>query len=281
MKKPHTVNIYGSYWRDSMKILLVGRGWVGTKMYTELSKRGHSITFVSHMTAFHMLENNTYDWVINTAGVTGTPNVDACELDKLNTYKGNTLYPIELYEACKVSGVNFSHFSSGCIYEGMIDSVSADPNFFGSTYSISKGISDTYLKDKAQVYRVRMPFTAVDEPKNFLTKVIKYATIGKLIEGGLNSLTYLDDAIIAACDLVEERAPNGQYNLVNDGAVTMHDIVRIFKLEPDWFTPDEFRSATACGRSNCVIPPYHKMPHVLDRLELAAKYLLDKPKSTN
>lgn len=275
------VNTYAGYWRNNMKILLVGRGWVGNKMYVELTKRGHNITFVSHMTAFHMLETTKFDWAVNAAGVTGTPNVDACELDKLNTYKGNALYPIELYEACKASGVNFSHFSSGCVYEGNIDSPIADPNFFGSTYSISKGISDTYLKTKAQVYRIRMPFTAFDEPKNFLTKVIKYAKTGKLYEGGLNSLTYLDDAITVACDLIEEGAPNNPYNLVNDGAVTMNDITRIFKLDPHWFTPEEFRSATACGRSNCVIPSYNKMPHVLERLELAANYLLDKPKSTN
>ena len=259
-----------------MKILLVGRGWVGNKMYIELTKRGHSITFVSHVTAFHMLDTNKYDWVVNTAGVTGNPNVDACELDKFNTFQGNALYPIELYDACKTAGVNLSHFSSGCVYEGNIDSVDTNPNFFGSTYSISKGISDTYLKHKAQVYRIRMPFTAFDEPKNFLTKVIKYAKTGKLFEGGLNSLTYLDDAVTVACDLIEEGAPSGPYNLVNSGSVTMLDIARIFKLDPQWFTADEFRNATACGRSNCVIPPHPKMPSVLDRLELAASYLLDK-----
>lgn len=275
------VNIYAGYWRNNMKILLVGRGWVGTKMYLELTKRGHSLTFVSNTTAFHMLETVKFDWVVNAAGVTGTPNVDACELDKFNTFRGNTLYPIELYEASKAAGVNFSHFSSGCIYEGDIPSADTNPNFFGSTYSISKGISDTYLKDKAQVYRIRMPFTAFDEPKNFLTKVIKYAKTGKLYEGGLNSLTYLDDAITVACDLIEEGAPAGPYNLVNSGAATMHDITRIFKLDPQWFTAEEFRAATACGRSNCVIPAHPKMPPVLDRLELAASYLLDKSNTTN
>ncbi len=263
-----------------MKILLVGRGWIGNKMYVELTKRGHSLTFVSHATAFHMVETQKFDWVVNAAGVTGTPNVDACELDKMNTYRGNALYPIELSQLCEIAGVRFSHFSSGCIYRGDIQSVDADPNFFGSTYSISKGISDTYLKDVAQVYRIRMPFTVFNEPKNFLTKVITYATTGKLIEGGLNSLTYLDDAITVACDLIEEGAPDGPYNLVNGGAVTMEDITRIFKLTPEWFTPEEFRNATACGRSNCVIPSHPKMPSVIDRLELAASYLLDKSQQT-
>lgn len=264
-----------------MKILLVGLGWVGNKTYMELIKRGHVVVPTSHSTVKDKLETFEFDWVINAAGVTGSPNVDACESNMLMTFQGNTIYPIELYELCKKYNVRFSHFSSGCIYEGQIDSVDADPTFFGSTYSISKGISDTYLKDKAQVYRIRMPFTAFNEPKNFLTKVIKYSRTGKLFEGGLNSLTYLDDAIRVVCDLIEERAPNGPYNLVNSGAVTMHDIVQIFKLNPQWFTAEEFRAATACRRSNCVIPSYHKMPTVLDRLELAAQYLLDKPNTNN
>lgn len=259
-----------------MKLLLVGRGWTGNKMYNHLIKRGHEVTFVSHQNAFDMIEKSNYDWVINSAGVTGVPNVDACESDKFTTYRGNAIYPIELYHACQASGIRFAHFSSGCIYQGEIDSIHAEPNFFGSTYSISKGISDTYLKDKAQVYRIRMPFTMFDEPKNFLTKIIKYSTSGKLYEGGLNSITYLDDALTVACELIEEGAPNGPYNLVNGGAVTMQQIVDMFKLTPHWFTTEEFRAATACARSNCVIPSYHKMPHIIERLELAASYFLDK-----
>lgn len=261
-----------------MKILLVGRGWTGNKVYNELIKRGHITIPCSHQSALGMLRTDKFDWVVNCAGVTGVPNVDACELDKFNTFQGNAIYPVELFEACNRKGIRFSHFSSGCIYEGNIESINTEPNFFGSTYSISKGISDTYLKTKAQVYRIRMPFTAFEEPKNFLTKVIKYAETGKLFEGGLNSLTYLDDAVTVACDLIETEAPNGPYNLVNSGAVTMHDIARIFRLNPEWFTSEEFRRATSCGRSNCVIPSYEKMPSVFDRLELAANYLLDKSK---
>ena len=258
-----------------MKLLLVGRGWTGNKMYKQLINRGHDVTFVSHAEAFDLLETETYEWVINAAGVTGSPNVDACESNKWNTYKGNAIYPIELYHACQQKNIRFAHFSSGCIYQGTIDSVDAEPNFFGSTYSISKGISDSYLKNKAHVYRIRMPFTELNEPKNFLTKIIKYSTTGKLYEGGLNSLTYLDDALVIACELIEEGAPNGPYNLVNSGAVTMQQVVDIFNLTPQWFTTEEFRAATACGRSNCIIPSYHKMPHVIDRLKLAASYLLD------
>lgn len=259
-------------------MLLVGRGWVGTKMYSELVRRKHNVTFVSHTNAFYQLEHNTYDWVINAAAVTGNPNVESCELDKLNTFQGNTIFPIELYEASNKKNIRFAHFSSGCIYQGEINSVDSDANFFGSSYVTSKVLSDTYLKNKAQVYRIRMPFTSVDEPRNFLTKIIKYATTGKLCEGGLNSLTYLDDAITVACNLIEEDAPNGPYNLVNKGAVTMRELSTILKLNPSWFTPEEFRALSMCDRSNCVIPSYKaydNMPSIHDRLQFAVQQLLN------
>lgn len=249
-----------------MNILVIGRGWTGNKMYMELTRRGHSITFVSHMTAFHMLENNTYDWVVNAAGVTGVPNVDACEDNKLNTYEGNALYPIQLSRLCEQRGIRFSHFSSGCIYEGTITDVRAKPNFFGSTYSISKGISDSYLLDKAQVYRIRMPFTGTQEQKNTLCKILHYAKTGKLIEAGQNSLTDLDEAVSVACDLIEQGAENGPYNLVNAGSVNMHEMVELLGINADFYTDEEFKLATKAGRSTCTIPHYEKMSSLRDAL---------------
>jgi dTDP-4-dehydrorhamnose reductase len=260
-----------------MKILLVGRGWVGIKMYEELVKRGHTLIFSSHTSCFSFLESQDYDWVINCAGVTGVPNVDACESDRPTTMEGNANFPILLYHECRKRGIRFSHFSSGCIYSGVITDINAAPNFFGSIYSVSKGVSDYYLKDKAQVYRIRMPFTKVEEPKNYITKIINYSKYGKLIESGPNSLSDLDEAIVVACNLIERNAPNGPYNLVNSGVITMHEFVDIFKLTPKWFTPHEFKLATVAERSTCSIPPYEEMTNIHDALNRAL-VLLDNSK---
>lgn len=256
-----------------MNILVVGRGWTGNKVYKELVSRGHNAVQCMHLSAISLLHENTYDWLVNCAGVTGVPNVDACEDKPKETLEGNAVFPIELYRACEKLGVRMAHFSSGCIYTGTITDVNADPNFFGSIYSISKGVSDVYLKNKAQVYRIRMPFTYVEEPKNYLTKVMKYAKNGKLIDAGQNSLTDLDEAVRVACDLVETNAPNGPYNLVNQGSVDMHELVEIFGITPEWFTPEEFRAATAAARSTCTIPAYEKMSDVRDALRRAAQSL--------
>lgn len=250
-----------------MNILIVGRGWVGNKMYDELTRRNHTVRLCGHIEVFTI--NDQFDWVVNCAGITGTPNVDACELDKNTTLSGNAVFPLILYMHANRIGAKFAHFSSGCIYEGTINDVHELPNFFGSTYSISKGISDVALRDVGQIYRIRMPFTDKNEQKNYLTKILKYANTGKLIEGGKNSLTDLNEAVAVACDLIEINAPYGPYNLVNNGAITMHELVDMLGVNPQWYTDEEFIQATAARRSNCVIPAYEKMSHVTDALKKA------------
>ncbi len=252
-----------------MNILVVGRGWAGNKVFNELVIRGHVVTLAPHDKAIQALHTNKYDWVVNCAGVTGTPNVDACESDKANTIAGNVAFPILLEQTCARTFTRLSHFSSGCIYQGDIQDINAEPNYFGSIYSISKGVSDVYLGDKAQVYRIRMPFTGVNEPKNYLTKVYNYAKNGKLIDAGQNSLTDLNEAVSVACDLIENSAPNGYYNLVNSGSVNMHELAELMGIQPQWFTPEEFRASTAAGRSTCTIPSHHAMSDIRSALTRA------------
>lgn len=252
-----------------MNILVVGRGWTGKKVFNELLGRGHVVAFASHKNAIEAVAQGNYTVVVNCAGVTGTPNVDACEKDRVNTVEGNAAFPILLHEACFTYGSYLAHFSSGCIYQGDITDVNADPNFFGSIYSVSKGVSDLFLKDKALVFRIRMPFTGVNEPKNYLTKVYNYAEKAKLIDAGQNSLTDLDEAVRVACDLIEDRSATGPFNLVNKGSVNMHDLAEIMGIQPEWFTPEEFKGATAAGRSTCTIPAYEGMSDVVEALSAA------------
>lgn len=252
-----------------MNILVVGRGWTGKKVATELRNREHSVTVCSHDVAISIVTQDVFDWVVNCAGVTGVPNVDACELNKTGTMEGNAIFPVLLYEECKKVNVRFSHFSSGCIYSGVITDINAEPNFFGSIYSVSKGVSDLYLKDKAQIFRIRMPFTGVDEPKNTLSKILKYSKTGKLVNLGQNSLTDLDEAVSVACDLIETKAPNGPYNLVNSGSVDMQEVIELLGVKAEFYSPDEFKKVTTAGRSTCTIPSYERMSPVIDALKNA------------
>jgi nucleoside-diphosphate-sugar epimerase len=255
--------------------LVVGRGWLGHKMVKELRSRNYDVKLVSHKDIFdeHLMR---YDVVINCAGVTGVPNVDACENNPYETYQGNSLFPIKLYEFCRSSRwphyMKFVHFSSGCIYKGNIEDVNADPNYFGSTYSISKGISDSYLRDKynVMVVRIRMPFSGENKSKNLLTKLTNYAKHGKLYDSGLNSITDIDEAVSVSCKLLEQNY-SGVVNLVNQGTITNKEIVELMGIDGEWYTEEEFKQNTVADRSVCTIPSHPLMGDVRERLKLAIK----------
>lgn len=264
-----------------MKILIVGNGWIGNKLYKALCERNHEVHICSHVSALEMVTSSKFDWVVNCAGLTGTPNIDSCELNKTETYLANTLFPISLYDSISKTSTRLAHFSSGCIYDGIIDSVDTPPNFFENTYSISKGLSDTFLKTRAQVYRIHMPFTHVDESKNLLTKIIKYSKMGKLFDAGPNSITDLDEAISVISYLLENDNPNGPYNLVNQGSVSMKEIADIIGVSPAWSTEEEFKSFGGVKRSNCVIPAHPLMKPIHIALHNAVSKLLDKPNTNN
>lgn len=249
-----------------MKILVVGRGWTGKKVFNELVKRGHIVTYCSHEDALEEAADGGYQWVVNCAGMTGSPNVDACELQREETAEANAIFPALLLDACNRGWTKLAHFSSGCIYQGEITHVNEDPNYFGSIYSVTKGVSDLYLKDRALVFRIRMPFTGLNEKKNYLTKVMNYAKTGKLIDSGQNSLTDLDEAVRVACDLIE-KGETGPVNLVNEGSVNMHELVELMGLENvQWFTEEEFKAATLAARSTCTIPAHPAMRPVREAL---------------
>jgi dTDP-4-dehydrorhamnose reductase len=262
-----------------MQILIVGRGWVGKKMLEHLSMRNHVVTVCSHHDAIQTVKQSSryFDWVVNCAGVTGSPNVDACESAKAATIEGNALFPVFLYDAIESlnCGTRFAHFSSGCIYQGEIDSVHADPNYFGSIYSVSKGVSDLYLKSRALVFRVRLPFSKERESKNLLTKLYNYSKNGKLVDGGLNSITDIDEAVFHAATLIELNH-FGPVNLVNKGAVTTTEIAEMMGLQAEWYTADEFKTVAVASRSNCVIPEYSEMSDTRDALKNAIKTFNEK-----
>jgi dTDP-4-dehydrorhamnose reductase len=65
-----------------------------------------------------VLKTRKPEFVINAAGYTGKPNVDACELAKADTLMGNALLPETVGQACAATGTPWGHVSSGCIFTG-------------------------------------------------------------------------------------------------------------------------------------------------------------------
>jgi dTDP-4-dehydrorhamnose reductase len=217
------------------------------------------------------LANEKPDLVIQAAGFTGRPNVDACEKMKVDTLQGNLGLTLTIAEACGAAGVRMGHVSSGCIFTGAkfknssgnwevrecltdpsltalltarSDRVAGfkeldEPNFTFrqnkcSFYSGTKALTEEALSGFPEMFlwRLRIPFDERREGRNYLTKVQAYPKVYQ----NWNSLSHRGDFARACLDLWEKGAPGGAYNLTNPGYVSTEEVVaKIQKaLRPDW-----------------------------------------------
>lgn len=233
-------------------ITLIGHGYIGEHCDVELAEQKLAYHWITHKDPVPAGTSV----IINAAGFTGSPNVDACETLRQETINGNVIFPLELEHQHRA--IPIVHISSGCVYTGYKDGgwTEEDPPNFdfnnGSFYSGSKALAQELLTpflDKSYLLRIRMPFGLHRHPKNFLTKLEKYE---KLIDFE-NSLSYTIDVAQVAVHFAVHRPKPGIYNVCNPGSSTTRQIANQMGLNKSWFTEDEFKQATQAPRSNCVL----------------------------
>lgn len=233
-------------------ITLIGHGYVGEHISKELFEKKLPYHWIHHTDS--IATDTTV--IINAAGYTGSPNVDACETYKQETIDGNVIWPVAL--ALAHSDKPIVHISSGCVYTGYEKHFTEEdePNFDfgnGSFYSGAKSLGQKMLEpymNKSYLLRIRMPFGNSDHPKNFLTKMKRY---NKLISYD-NSLSYLPDVAAVAVEMATNRSiPTGIYNVCNPGFSNAKEIVNMMGIEKEFFTEDEFKKSVVAPRSNCIL----------------------------
>jgi dTDP-4-dehydrorhamnose reductase len=286
-----------------MIVLLGATGYIGQVFARELEARGQSFTplsrkqvdYTRYDVLLQFLRETKPSFLINAAGYTGKPNVDACEDAKADTLAGNTLLPQVIANACHSASIPWGHVSSGCIFSGakVVEagktriekdltkpglkawieknpsaiqgfSETDNPNFTFrdppcSFYSGSKALAEEAIDGigRSYIWRLRIPFNEVDTPRNYLTKIQRYAKVYE----NYNSISHLGDFIRASLDLWERRAAFGTYNITNPGFVTTRQVVELIKkiLKPNrsfefWKDDAEFYAKAAkTPRSNCVL----------------------------
>lgn len=209
------------------------------------------------------------DRVINCAGFTGKPNVDACETQKAACLLGNAVLPGLIREACEDLEIPWGHVSSGCIYTGRRPGGAGfreddPPNFsfrqnYCSYYSGTKALGEEMLAGALQCYvwRLRIPFDESTSPRNYLQKLLTYP---RLLEAE-NSLSQLDEFVAACVDCFRLRVPYGVYNLTNPGSVWTRDVTSMMRSlgvtdrEFTFFDSEAqfMAQAAKTPRSNCVL----------------------------
>lgn len=284
--------------------ILGASGYIGEAFVAEAKRRKldyrpvarKELDYTDFRTLLTALKKEKPDFVINAAGFTGKPNVDACENQKGETVAGNVTLAQTVGTACDVAGVKLGFVSSGCIYTGAkvkrecgtwavqdrlteplisellvkrsdrVQGFSEDdePNFsFAhnncSFYSGTKALAEDVMKGFPDFYvwRLRIPFDEHDGPRNYLTKVQRYAKVYQ----NWNSVSHRTDFAAACLDTWSQKVSGGVYNVVNPGYISTSEIVeRIkIKLKPGWNptfwqSDDEFyRFGAVTPRSNCIL----------------------------
>ena len=244
-----------------MIYLLGGSGYVGNAYKRYLKRKGivfrslsrAEVDYTNVTTLSAALRAQKPEFLINAAGYTGKPNVDACEVHKSDCLAGNAVLPGIIAQACDAADVPWGHVSSGCIYTGCRPDGSgfteADPPNFSfrqdncSFYSGSKALGEEILNAYSNIYiwRVRIPFDQFEHPRNYLTKLIRY----KRLLDATNSISELQEFVEASLLCWQKRVPFGIYNMTNPGAVTTREVVGLIrksgvcKREFDFFSSEE------------------------------------------
>ena len=242
------------------------------------------------------LQKEKPEFVINAGGFTGKPNVDACENQRGETIAGNVTLAQTVAQACDAAGVRLGYVSSGCIYAGAkvrrecgtwavedrlteplvsellskrSDRIAGftetdEPNFCFthnncSFYSGTKALAEDEMAGFSDFYvwRLRIPFDEFDGPRNYLSKVQRYAKVYQ----NWNSISHRGDFAAACLDIWLQKIPGGVYNVVNPGYISTCEVVeKIQKLlkpawRPEfWASDDEFyRFGAVTPRSNCIL----------------------------
>ncbi len=260
-----------------MILLLGASGYIGEAFVRELQRRKKEflpvtrkqIDYTRFGPLLDLLKSKKPEFVINAAGYTGKPNVDACENAKADTLAGNSLLPQTIAQACAAAKIPWGHVSSGCIYSGAKvvengqtkaekDLTRPDlhslverspekirgftetdtPNFSFrdqpcSFYSGSKALGEEAISGvgRSHIWRLRIPFDEFDNARNYLSKVQRYPKI----YDNVNSISHRADFVRACLDLWEKRAPYGIYNVTNQGFITTRQVVALIEkiLKPN------------------------------------------------
>ena len=257
-----------------MILLLGSTGYVGGAFARAMTQRGWAFHALSRAeldyTRFDLLLGHLRalrpELVVNAAGFTGKPNVDACELARADTLAGNTLFPLTVAHACEAAGIPWGHVSSGCIYAGakVVDEHGGEriekdltrpdlaallaahperfrgyreedpPNFSFrsppcSFYSGTKALAEEALGggQRGDSYLWRLRIP-FDQFDGPKNYLTKLMRYPRLYENA-NSISHRGDFVNACLDLWARRAPFGAYNIVNPGFITTRQVAGLIQ----------------------------------------------------
>ncbi len=261
-----------------MKVLLYGKnGWIGEQVYSLLTKGNHEVIIGNERAEnFIRLEEEIAEVkptnIISTIGRTHGKigDTEYTTIDYLEqkgkireNVRDNLYSPMMIALIANKYNIHYTYLGTGCVFtyddshhfgEELNGFKESDvPNFFGSSYSVVKGYTDTLMKMLNNVLnvRIRMPITEEIHPRNFITKITRYKKICSVH----NSMTVLPELLPCMIDMSDKKI-TGTINLTNPGLISHNEILEMYKeiVDPDFtwenFDIDEQRKILESERSN-------------------------------
>jgi len=169
---------------------------------------------------------------------------------------------LNLCDLTNARGIHLTNFATGCIYSydaahpigGKTFTEDDPPNFDGSFYSLTKGLVERMVREtysNVLVLRLRMPISDDLNPRNFITKISRYAKVVDIP----NSMTILHDMLPIGVKAAERKLA-GVYNFTNPGAISHNQILALYKkhIDPEFkwanFSEEEQNLILKAKRSN-------------------------------
>ena len=232
-------------------ILIFGaKGWIGSQLFS-LFKDAPNLEWVKSSSVrcqnkeeivkeLDLLQpTHVISCIGRTHGKVGAveiPTIDYLEEPgKLVENITDNLYaPLLLAHLCNERSIHYTYMGTGCIFENNSDksefTESDLPNFFGSSYSIVKGITDQMmtLYPNTLNVRIRMPITSRPNSRDFITKILGYEKICSMP----NSMTVLDELLPILVDMIIVKR-TGTINLTNPGVISHQEILEMYQYMID------------------------------------------------
>jgi len=229
-------------------VLLIGsKGWIGSKLLSILQTVSGVSTVIESEVRANDIESlkseldtlkptHVISAIGRTHGVIGDEVISTIDYLEypgklVENVRDNLFSPVVIAKLCSDRNIHFTYLGTGCIFEYTEDAKEFDekskPNFFGSGYSIVKGFTDQLMSlyaDNVLNVRIRMPITAESNPRDFITKIVKYEKICSMY----NSMSVLDELLPLMVDMALKNR-TGTINLTNPGTVSHAEILEMYK----------------------------------------------------
>lgn len=260
-----------------MNILIYGgNGWIGLQFITELKLKNINFYVSSIKVNLDNKNNiieeinikkptNVISFIGRTHGIVNDiyyGTIDYLEQDgKLfENLSDNLIAPDLLASICEEKNIHFTYLGTGCIFTYKDEDITYkfkeedDANFFGSSYSIVKGITDKIFKTKYKKclnLRIRMPITGDNHHRNFISKITSYKKICSIS----NSMSVLPELLPLIIDLMKMNY-TGTLNFTNPGVISHNEILDMYreyvnpKFKWENFTIEEQNKILDSKRSN-------------------------------